>query len=281
MAAAATADRQTRMLVMHERTLSRAAAELATCQAELAATQTMLEAAGASESASAAGMFDSLAAQVDTLQAREDALLQRRADASQKLLAAQGAALAATSTAATQQPPHSPPTAGAAAVSGEAVNLPAAGRGANEQASLGQPPVIGGVPVGGMQGVAVSPVPTTGEATERSLAVDCAAVLATPAGRGTAEEPKESPPTEAAAAAAVPQPPPQQPEGAAAASAASAETGMVVEGTGESDRKRQRAQFANASSPTVQDMMDRRGHGPPGGAVLNLKFLSKSFSTES
>ena len=62
MAAAATADRQMRMLVMHERTLSRAAAELATCQAELAATQTMLEAAGASESASAAGMFDSLVA---------------------------------------------------------------------------------------------------------------------------------------------------------------------------------------------------------------------------
>ena len=176
-----------RMLVMHERTLSRAAAELATCQAEMAAKREMLEAAGATESASAAGIFDSLFAEVEALEVREDALLQRREAASRKLLEAQAAALAATSTAATQQPPHSPPTAGAAAVSGEAVNLPAAGRGANEQASLGQPPVIGGVPVGGMQGVAVSPVQTTSEATETSLAVDCAAVLATPAGRGTAE----------------------------------------------------------------------------------------------
>ena len=54
MAAAATADKQTRMLVVYERTLSRAAAELATCQAELAAKREMLEAAGTSESASAA-----------------------------------------------------------------------------------------------------------------------------------------------------------------------------------------------------------------------------------
>ena len=57
MAAAATADRQTRMLVMHERTLSRAAAELATCQAEIAEKREMLTAAGASESALAAGIL--------------------------------------------------------------------------------------------------------------------------------------------------------------------------------------------------------------------------------
>ena len=138
MADAATADsRQMRMLVMHERTLSRAAAELATCQVEMAEQREMLEAAGASESALAAGILDSLFAQVEALEAREDALLQRRDAASRKLREAQAAALAATGTAATQQPPHSPPTAGAAAVSGGAVNLPAAGRGANEQASQG------------------------------------------------------------------------------------------------------------------------------------------------
>ena len=150
MAAAATADRQTRMLVVYERTLIRANAELASCQVEMAAKQEMLEAAGASESALAAGILDSLFAQVEALEAREDALLQRRDAASRKLREAQAAALAATSTTATQQPPHSPPTAGVAAVSGEAVNLPAAGRGANGQASLGQPPIIGGVSVGGM-----------------------------------------------------------------------------------------------------------------------------------
>ena len=67
MAAAATADKQTRMLVMYERTLSRAAAELATCQAEIAAKQEMLAAAAASESASAAGIFESLVAEVEAL----------------------------------------------------------------------------------------------------------------------------------------------------------------------------------------------------------------------
>ena len=79
MADAATADsRQMRMLVMHERTLSRAAAELATCQVEMAEQREMLEAAGASESDLAAGILDSLFAQVEALEAREDALLQRR-----------------------------------------------------------------------------------------------------------------------------------------------------------------------------------------------------------
>ena len=67
MAAAATADRQTRMLVMHERTLSRAASELETCQVEIAAKQKMLAAAAASQSASAAGIFESLAAEVEAL----------------------------------------------------------------------------------------------------------------------------------------------------------------------------------------------------------------------
>ena len=142
MAAAATADRQMRMLVMHERTLSRAAAELVTCQAELAEQREMLEAAGAFESALAAGILDSLFAQVEALEAREDALLQRREAASWKLLEAQAAALAATSTAATQQPPHSPPTAGAAAASGGAINPFAAGREANEQALEQSPPIL-------------------------------------------------------------------------------------------------------------------------------------------
>ena len=140
-------------------------------------------------------------------------------------MGAQATALAATGDAATQQPPQHPPTADEVAVSGGTVNPSAAGRGANRQASLESAPIIGGIAVGGMHAVAVSPVQTASEATEMSLAADCAAVLATPAGCDTAEEPEKSPPTEAAA---VLQPPPQQPEGAAAAAATIAETGMVV-----------------------------------------------------
>ena len=124
--------------------------------------------------------------------------MQDIAERAAALRAEQVSALSSAGAAGRQPPPHSPSTAGAEVAGDGVVSPVAAGGGANTHPPVGAAPVIGGVPVGALAQVAVSPVVRAEQdASNASEANELAAVLATPADtRSQGGETKDSPPTE-------------------------------------------------------------------------------------